>query len=67
VTNQLIESVVTIALAIVGLAVLATLVSSRAQTANIIGTGGSAFAQSLHAAELPVLSSTEAPSYGSYY
>lgn len=59
--DSLVESAVTIALAIVGIAALAVLVSGRAQTANIIGASGAAFSESLHAAELPVLSGTEAP------
>lgn len=66
-TEQLIESVVTIALAIVGIAALAVLVSGRAQTANIIGVSGGAFAQALGAAEAPVLSSREFPGFNSYY
>ena len=59
-TNTLVESVVTIALAIVGLAVLAVLVSRNAQTANIIGVSGDAFSRSLLSAEAPVLSGTQA-------
>lgn len=59
--DSLLESVVTVALAIVGIAALAVLVSGRAQTANIIGASGGAFAESLQAAEAPVLSGVEAP------
>lgn len=65
--DRLFESVVTIALAIVGVAMLAVLVSGRSQTANIIGVSGNAFSQSLEAAELPVTGGTEAPGYMSYY
>lgn len=66
-TNTLIESVVTIALAIVGLAVLAVLVSRNAQTPAVIGTLGHAFSSSLYAAEAPVLSSVEAPGVNGLY
>jgi arginine exporter protein ArgO len=55
-TDTLIESVVTIALAIVGVATLAVLVSRNANTSQIIQTGGQAFSSSLEAAEAPVLS-----------
>jgi len=66
--NDLVESVVTIALAIAGVAMLAVLVSSRAQTANVIGASGGAFSQSLLAAEAPVLGGgVESPGMGSYY
>ncbi len=65
--KDLTEAVVTIALAIVGIAMLAVLVSGRAQTANVISASGGAFAQSLAAAEAPVLSSAEAPGFGAYY
>lgn len=65
--NNLIESVVTIALAIVGVAMLAVLVSGRAQTANIIGASGGAFSESLQSAEAPVLSGAETPGLHAYY
>lgn len=65
--DSLVESVVTIALAIVGVAMLAVLVSGRAQTANIIGASGGAFSESLRSAEAPVLSGTEAPGLNAYY
>jgi hypothetical protein len=52
--DSLIESVVTVALAIVGVAMLAVLVSGRAQTANVISASGGAFSESLSAAEAPV-------------
>lgn len=66
-TNTLVESVVTIALAIVGVAVLAVLVSRNANTANIIGVSGEAFSHSLLAAEAPVMSGTEAPGLSGLY
>lgn len=69
--DQLIESVVTIALAITGIAIIAVLVSRNAQTPDVLLAGGQAFSQSLRAAEGPVLAGyggyTNAPSYNSYY
>ena len=53
--DETIRAVVTIATAIVGLAVLSVLVSSRANTAGVIQSAGSAFGGSLLAAEAPVL------------
>lgn len=69
--DRLIESVVTIALGIIGVAVIATLVSRNANTAGIITSGGSAFSQSLSAAEGPVMGgggfgAAEAPGYNSF-
>jgi hypothetical protein len=66
--DQLIESVVTIALAIVGLAILAVLVSRNAQTPAVLMAAGGAFSQSLQAAEAPVAGGyLNAPGYGAYY
>lgn len=56
--NELVNATVSIALAIVGVALLAVLVSRNANTAGVIGASGSAFSQSLLAAEAPVLGST---------
>jgi hypothetical protein len=53
--DQLISSVVTVATAIVGLAIIATLVSKNANTSTIIQSGGNAFSGALTAAEGPVL------------
>jgi PRD1 phage membrane DNA delivery len=53
--DQLISSVVTVSVAIVGLAIIATLVSKNANTSNIIASGGRSFSQALTAAEGPVL------------
>ena len=52
--NALAEAGTTVALAIVGLAIIATLVSSRANTAGVIQAGASGFANSLGVAESPV-------------
>ena len=43
-----------IALAIVGLAVIAVLVSNKANTANVFGAAGNAFSQAIGAAVSPV-------------
>ncbi len=48
------ESIVTIATAIVGLAIVAVLVSKNAQTPAVIQSAGSAFGNSLAVAESPV-------------
>jgi len=70
--DRIIEGVVTVALAIVGLAVMAVLVSRNAQTPAVLQAGGDAFSRSLLAAEAPVSGGfgggfTEAPDYHSYY
>lgn len=52
------EMIVTIALAIVGLAVVATLVSRKAQTPAVIQASGSAFSNALAVAESPVTGAT---------
>lgn len=52
--DNLIHSVVTIALAITGIAVLAVLVSRNSQTPRVLGAAGGAFSESLAAAEAPV-------------
>ena len=48
------EALVTIATAIVGLAIVATLVSKNAQTPQVIQASGSAFSNALAVAESPV-------------
>jgi len=52
--NDLTNSVVSIALAIVGVAFLAVLVSKNANTSGVIKSAGSAFSGALAAAEAPV-------------
>lgn len=53
-TDELIRSVTTIAVAIVGVAVLSVIVSKNAQTPAVIGAAGNSFAQSIAAAVSPV-------------
>jgi PRD1 phage membrane DNA delivery len=69
--DRITEGVVTVALAIVGLAVMAVLVSRNAQTPQVLQAGGAAFSRSLLAAEAPVMGGysgfTESPGYYSYY
>lgn len=53
-TDHLVTSFVTVLTAIIGVAIIAVLVSSNSQTAGVIQAGGSAFSQILAAAESPV-------------
>lgn len=53
-TDQLFSSIVTIATAIVGVAILAVLVSKNANTAQVLQAATSGFAQDLSAAVSPV-------------
>jgi len=53
-TDTLFNSIATIALAIVGIAILAVLVSKNAQTPQVIGAATSGFAQDISAAVSPV-------------
>lgn len=52
--NSLWSGVVTIAVAIIGVAIVATLVSRNAQTPQVISSAGNAFAKALQAATGPV-------------
>ena len=62
-SEQLITSVVTVLTAIVGVAIIAVLVSKNANTSGVIQAGGSAFSQSLGVALSPV---TGGGGYGSF-
>jgi hypothetical protein len=53
-SEQLITSVVTVLTAIVGVAIIAVLVSKNANTAGVIQAGGSAFGGALGVALSPV-------------
>lgn len=53
-TEHLFTSITSIALAIVGLAILATIVSKNANTSGVISSAGSALAQDIQAAVSPV-------------
>jgi len=52
--DQLWQGVVTIAVAIIGVATLAVLVSKNANTSQVINSAGNAFATALGAATAPV-------------
>jgi hypothetical protein len=52
--NNITETIVTIAVAIIGLATVAVLVSRNANTAGVIGAGGNAFTDALRTAVSPV-------------
>lgn len=56
-SDQLITSVVAVLTAIVGVAIIATLVSKNANTAGVIQAGGSAFSGALGTALSPVTGS----------
>lgn len=52
--DQLIASVTTVAVAIVGVAIIAVLVSKNANTSGVINSAGNAFSGALTAAVAPV-------------
>jgi PRD1 phage membrane DNA delivery len=52
--DRLIESLTTVAVAIVGIAIIAVLVGQQARTTQVIGAAGQAFAQDIGAAVSPV-------------
>lgn len=56
--DQLVGSTVTVLLALVGLAIIAVLVSKNAQTGSVLTAGGNAFTTSLGAALSPVTGSS---------
>lgn len=63
--DQFWTSVVTIGMGIIGIAIIAVLVSNRAQTANVITSAGQAFANDLSAATGPVTGAAATPNVGS--
>jgi PRD1 phage membrane DNA delivery len=64
--SQTISSVVTVLTAIVGLGILAVLVSKNADTSQVLTAGGKAFSGSLLAAEAPVLGGNNLNIAGTY-
>lgn len=64
-SDHLISSLVTIATAIIGVAILAVLVSRNAQTGSVITSAGQAFANDLSAATAPVTGATASINTGS--
>lgn len=53
--DQMITAIVSVATAIVGVAILAVIVSRNSNTANVIAAGGKAFSGSLATALSPVV------------
>lgn len=62
--DHLFNSIASILTAIVGVAVLAVIVSKNANTAGVLTAGGTAFASALGAAEAPVTGSSGLSSIG---
>lgn len=62
--SQLTEAMITIFGAIIGVAILSVLVSSRSNTAGVLGAFGQMFANSLSAATAPVTGKASAPNVG---
>jgi hypothetical protein len=56
-SNELITSVFTVLTGIIGVAIIATLVSKNANTTGVLQAGGQAFSQSLGTALSPVTNS----------
>lgn len=52
--NQFWEGIITIATAIIGLAIIAVVLSKNATTASVLGAAGSAFAKDIQAATAPI-------------
>jgi len=57
-SDQLITSVVTVLTAIIGVAIIATLVSKNANTSQVLQAGGQAFSSALGTALSPVTGSS---------
>lgn len=56
-TDQLITAVVTVLTAIVGVAILAIILSGKSKTSEVLGAAGSSFATILGAATAPITGS----------
>ena len=54
-SDSLVTSIVTVLMAIIGVAIIAVLVSPKAQTAGVLQAGGSAFGNILQGALSPVV------------
>lgn len=62
--NSIVESISTIALAVIGLAIIATLVSRKANTAGVIQASASGLGNDIGVAESPVTGSNISFSLG---
>ena len=58
------ESVITVLTAIIGVAIIAVLVSKQANTSSVIGSAGKAFSQVLGAAVNPVSNASGLGNFG---
>lgn len=58
ISESLVSSVTSVLLAIVGVAIIAVLVSKNANTSGVISSGGSAFSQDLGTALSPITGAT---------
>jgi len=59
--NNVLEPLVTIAAGVIGVAIIAVLVSKNAQTSSVIGATGSAFSNVLSAATGPITGRAATP------
>lgn len=59
--QSILEPVITIAAGIIGVAIIAVLVSQRSNTAGVLSSAGGAFANALSAAVSPVTGNSAAP------
>lgn len=64
-SDHLIASIVTVMTAIIGVAIIAVLVSQKAQTSSVISSAGNAFANDLTAAVAPVTGASASVNTGS--
>lgn len=63
--DHLVTSIVTVLTGIIGVAIIAVLVSQKAQTGSVISSAGNAFANDLSAAVAPVTGATATINTGS--
>lgn len=59
--NSAVEAIVTVLTGIIGVAILALLVSQKSNTSNVIQAAGSAFSNALGIAEAPVTGASYTP------
>jgi PRD1 phage membrane DNA delivery len=59
--REIFEPLVTIAAGVIGVAIIAVLVSNKAQTGNVLASAGGAFSNVLSAATAPVTGNAAAP------
>lgn len=52
--NEFITPLVTVLMGIIGVAIIATLVSKNSDTAKVVNAGGNAFSGALNAALMPI-------------